>query len=112
MSSRREGIVGAQIAWSPDGRHIVAGRDPRVSEGVVRGPLSDPRGGWRASRDYAAGAIPRSILLPHSPPTVAALRTVDAVQSVCSCRCCCPTGAPFAIIDVDERVFPRPRRGP
>ena len=32
-----EGILGAQIAWSPDGRYIVAGRDPRLSDGVVTG---------------------------------------------------------------------------
>ena len=27
--------LGAGITWSPDGRHIVAGRDPRASEGVA-----------------------------------------------------------------------------
>ncbi len=32
-----QGDLGAQIAWSPDGRHVVAGRDPRFSDGVVPG---------------------------------------------------------------------------
>ena len=36
-------LVGAQIAWSPDGRYIVAGRDPRaatdVSAGLYRIPV-------------------------------------------------------------------------
>ena len=32
-----EQLIGAQITWSPDGRHIVAGRDPRVSTDVSAG---------------------------------------------------------------------------
>jgi Tol biopolymer transport system component/DNA-binding winged helix-turn-helix (wHTH) protein len=40
-----EGILGAQITWSPDGRHIVAGRDARFSQGVASGlyliPIED-----------------------------------------------------------------------
>ena len=47
-----EGLFfGAQITWSPDGRYIVAGRDPRASDRRFRWPLSDPRGWWRGSRD-------------------------------------------------------------
>jgi len=30
-------LLGAQIAWSPDGRYIVAGRDPRFATGVPAG---------------------------------------------------------------------------
>jgi Tol biopolymer transport system component/DNA-binding winged helix-turn-helix (wHTH) protein len=30
-------LIGAQITWSPDGRYIVAGRDPRFSTGVSAG---------------------------------------------------------------------------
>ena len=32
-----EEFIGAQITWSPDGRSIVAGRDPRVETGVPAG---------------------------------------------------------------------------
>ena len=32
-----EQLIGAQITWSPDGRYIVAGRDPRVATGVSSG---------------------------------------------------------------------------
>ena len=52
-----EGIAGAQITWSPDGRHIVAGRDPRFSEGIVAGLYLIP----------VDGGEPRAITRPTPP---------------------------------------------
>ena len=57
-----EGIFGAQITWSPDGRNIVAGRDPRFSGGVVAGlyliPVDggEPRAITRPARSAFDGA--------------------------------------------------------
>ena len=53
-----EGIIGAQITWSPDGRSIVAGRDPRVGTGVSAGLYRIP----------VEGGEPQPITQP-SPPT-------------------------------------------
>ncbi len=53
-----EGIIGAQITWSPDGRSIVAGRDPRVGTGVSAGLYRIP----------VEGGEPQPITRP-SPPT-------------------------------------------
>ena len=50
-------IFGAQIAWSPDGRQIVAGRDPRASEGVSAGLYLIP----------VDGGEPRALTRPTHP---------------------------------------------
>ena len=52
-----EGIRSAQIAWAPDGRHIVAGRDPRVSQHVAAGLYLIP----------VEGGEPRAITRPTHP---------------------------------------------
>ena len=52
-----EGDHGAQIAWSPDGRHVVAGRDPRFSDGGVPGLYLIP----------VEGGEPRGITRPAPP---------------------------------------------
>ena len=52
-----EGDHGAQIAWSPDGRHVVAGRDPRFSDGGVSGLYLIP----------VEGGEPRAITRPAPP---------------------------------------------
>jgi len=52
-----EEIRGAQLSWSPDGRHIVAGRDPRFSDGVTAGLYLIP----------VEGGEPRAITHPTHP---------------------------------------------
>ena len=52
-----EGIIGAQITWSPDGRSIVAGRDPRVGTGVSAGLYRIP----------VEGGEPQPITQPNRP---------------------------------------------
>ena len=52
-----EGVVGAQITWSRDGRYIVAGRDPRFAEGVVAGLYLIP----------VEGGQPRALTQPVHP---------------------------------------------
>ena len=104
-----EGVLGAQIAWSPDGRHIVAGRDPRLSERRRRGPLSDPRRGRRAARDHASDPSrvrPRSHILGRRSPTRVCR---SARQLGCSCRCCSPAGVPFGPPRWTTQVIPTDR---
>ena len=50
-------VGGAQITWSPDGRYIVAGRDPRVATGVSAGLYRIP----------VEGGEPLSITRPQHP---------------------------------------------
>jgi Tol biopolymer transport system component/DNA-binding winged helix-turn-helix (wHTH) protein len=56
-ATEAEELIGAQITWSPDGRYIVAGRDPRfaadVSAGLYRIPVQ--------------GGEPHSITRPKRP---------------------------------------------
>ena len=52
-----EGFRSAKIAWAPDGRHIVAGRDPRVSQHGLAGLYLIP----------VEGGEPRAITHPTHP---------------------------------------------
>ena len=52
-----EGFRSAKIAWAPDGRHIVAGRDPRVSQHGAAGLYLIP----------VEGGEPRAITHPTHP---------------------------------------------
>ena len=52
-----EQLIGAQITWSPDGRYIVAGRDPRVATGVSSGLYRIP----------VEGGDPQPITRPARP---------------------------------------------
>ena len=93
---RGEELIGAQITWSPDGRSIVAGRDPRVETSVPAGLSGSLSTGETLVR-LPDRSLPRSILILRFPQTAAGSRTCRAVRSGRPCRGCCRTTARCAL---------------
>ena len=100
-----EELIGAQITWSPDGRYIVAGRDPRFSTGVSAGLYRIP----------VEGGEPQPITRPNRPtfdldPAFSADGHRLAYLSCDSIGAFLPLLLPgqcaVRVIDVDDRSTP------
>ena len=100
-----EGVIGPQITWSPDGRSIVAGRDPRFETSVPAGLYLIP----------VDGGDPRPITRPRRPavdfdPAFSAEGRRLAYLSCGSIGQFLPLLLPahcaVRIVDVDDRSIP------
>ena len=93
-------LIALQITWSPDGRYIVAGRDPAIGRSDSAGIYLIP---WRAAslarlRDRR---VPRSTFPQCFPRTAAALRTRRATRPGWTFRWLLPGKCAVRVVDVD-----------
>jgi Tol biopolymer transport system component/DNA-binding winged helix-turn-helix (wHTH) protein len=104
-ATETEELIGAQITWSPDGRYILAGRDPRVATGVSAGLYRIP----------VEGGEPQPITRPNRPtfdidPAFSADGHRLAYLSCDSMGVFLPLLVPnqcaVRVIDVDDRSTP------
>ena len=98
-----EGIIGAQITWSPDGRSIVAGRDPRVGTDVSAGLYRIPVEGGEPQPDYTTEPSHVRYRRLPSPQTATDLRTCLAIRWVSFVPLLLPGQCVVRVIDVDDR---------
>ena len=98
-------VGGVQIAWSPDGRYIVAGRDPRVATGVSAGLYRIP----------VEGGEPLPITRPQHPTfDIAPALSADGHRlAYLSCDSMgvflpllLPDQCAVRVVDVDDRSTP------